>query len=165
MIDTLAATAVVGIGMVGVFSMLVVAQQNYLLSKSRLTGVMLAQEGVEWVRNIRDANVANGNPWNTNLGEGTYLVDGGLLYAVDPSEASNDPINVSDAQLDLTAANRMTHFTGTTPTRWYRIITLAERDEDGDAVADGLTVQSWVQWKAGGRVQNHVITTFLYDWQ
>lgn len=166
LIDTLVAVTVIGIGMVGVLSMLILAQKNYELSKSRLTAVMLSQEGVEWIRNKRDTNVANAIAWNNGLAAGTYLVDyDGTLTAVTGADATKTPINIVAAQLKLTGSRF--GYTGNplAPTRWYRIVTIATRDENADAIVDGLTVKSWVQWQAHGAVRDHVTTTFLYNWR
>lgn len=71
------ATFVITVGLIAVMSLIHRAVISTQISYSRLVGAYLAQEGIEIVRNIRDANwllqrETPGTPWDNGLGTGDW---------------------------------------------------------------------------------------------
>jgi len=98
LLEVLISLAIITIGIVGVFALIQQTVSLLPVSEQRLTASYLAQEGMEIVRNLRDANIVKGQDWNldlTNCGTGCeadylspsltawssrYLLDNGTFY-------------------------------------------------------------------------------------
>lgn len=58
---------IITVGVLGVFALVQQTVGLLPVSKQRLAASYLAQEGVEIVRNLRDANIVGGRVWNLGL--------------------------------------------------------------------------------------------------
>lgn len=75
LMEVITAVFVITVGLVGVINVVQqIIDYNRVLS-SRLIGAYLAQEGIEIVRNIRDTNWLEGDPWDDGLGPGNHEAD------------------------------------------------------------------------------------------
>ncbi len=63
LLETLVAVVLFGLVLTGVMSLLTQSLKLTSLFKHSLTAALLAQEGIEFVRNQRDTNVLQGDPW------------------------------------------------------------------------------------------------------
>lgn len=145
--------AIVTIGMLGVSSLVVQNIQTENVNKNYLVASMLAQEGIELIRNIRDANWLNpGNSWNDGLVlDGNYSIDQAGIYP------GADVITDNEAHLFVNAGGYYNHSAGAS-TPYYRLIEVDDR-------TDYLIATSTVEWQERGKKQRYIITTNLYNWR
>jgi len=88
LLELMAVTMIISIGLVGVMNLINQISLNSRLTRSKLTAAYLAQEGIEVVRNIRDTNwVENASQWDNDISEGTF----GLDYLTQALPTSGDP--------------------------------------------------------------------------
>lgn len=67
-VESLVALAVLVTAIVGVFKAVSTSTSSYTLSRDQVTAFYLAQEGFEFLRNMRDQNALNGSPfWLTGI--------------------------------------------------------------------------------------------------
>jgi len=155
-LEVVVAMAIISTGLLGVSSLVIQNFQAQSVNRDYLIASMLAQEGLELVRNIRDSNWYNGS---VNWYDGIYDnndVDFTIDYD-DTSDFSVDGINNSDARLKLNGGF-YSHDAGGTDTPFYRLI---KTSVNGDA----LTATSTVQWSERGRVHSYIAETVLYNWK
>jgi type II secretory pathway pseudopilin PulG len=161
LIDVLMAVAVIAIGLIGVMSLLVQNIQAARVNKNFLVASMLAQEGIEIVRSLRDANwLKNPSPvWYDDI----YSGPGVNYYAIDKDDSTfNTVANIDDANTDLYLKGGFyVHDSfGGTKTVFKRMITV---DQTG---ADALTIKALVQWKNNiGTTRHYEVVTYLYNWR
>ena len=67
LLEVLISLTIITVGVVGVFALVQQTVSLLPISEQRLTASYLAQEGVEIVRNLRDANIVKGQVWNLGL--------------------------------------------------------------------------------------------------
>jgi len=158
------ALGVITMGLLGVFSLVLQNLQAQSINKNYLVASMLAQEGVELVRNTRDTNfLHNDNGYNWKNGNGgspdSDIVKDGT-YAINFNSDINDiPDNVDDngARIYFDSGNGIYNHTGGELTPYNRLITVVDRGEY-------VEVHSNVQWKERGRKHNYEVVTNLYNW-
>ena len=130
-------------------------QASFALSRTitqNLTGAMLAQEGVELVRAVRDDNWFQGNPYDQDLRGCT----GGCLIQYD----DDAPQSVGGRALLLDDAGRYQYTSGN-ETDFFRTITI---DIVSDGTTEFLRVTSEVSWAVRGKIRQVVVEDFLFDW-
>lgn len=98
LLEVLISLTIITVGVFGVFALVQQTISLLPISEQRLTASYLAQEGMEIVRNLRDANIVKGQAWNlglTNCGAGCeadylsplsawanrYLLDNNTFYS------------------------------------------------------------------------------------
>lgn len=159
-LEVTAALGIAMLGLLGVASLVIQNMQAQAFNKYYLTASMLAQEGLELVRNIRDENwLTFGADWDDdiNTGDGTFAIDYNGRGSIDYSP---DDVGDSGARLYRDGNNYYIHNgSGTTPTPFSRLITVTP---DG---ADKLDVVATVQWQEHGRIHQYVAETYLYNWR
>jgi len=169
LIELLITISVVSVGIVGA---LVAIQQGIVAidyAKNRLTGAMLAQEGVEILKNIRDTNLLENNyiaatPWDEGFGVGDFEVEYEDVVSPDPSlvQPSCSPgCNFDSSQLRflrLSDASNYNYSSGDY-TAFKRKITITQigfERYDVDVV---------VYWnKRGGGSYEIILKQYLYGW-
>lgn len=67
LIETLVAIAVLTISIIGPFTIASKGMTSAIFARDQITAFYLAQESVEYIRNIRDENNLNDNNWLTGL--------------------------------------------------------------------------------------------------
>jgi prepilin-type N-terminal cleavage/methylation domain-containing protein len=167
LLEVMLALGVITIGLMGVSSLVLQNIQAQDINKNYLIASMLAQEGIELVRNIRDTNFLLGNDWksgkvglpNTNIIRGAsigesrnYVID----YNKDITNVSgmNDPIT----ELFINSVSKVyEHNSAGLPTIYHRLITTYNFGEY-------VEVHSNVQWIEQNRTHNYEAVTDLYNW-
>lgn len=136
---------------------------------NRTMAAHLATEGLEIVRNIRDKNWIAGQPYDTSLSPGSYLVFYGSP-ALTPSllAAGGSPypldINQTTGLYGYDSSRWIgSGFTGA-PSRFTRVVTISEPTDSG-AGTDYLRVTSQVSWRASDGMRTVTLDTHLYDWR
>ena len=167
---------VVSIGLLGVFSLILQNIQVQKVNKNMLVASMLAQEGLELVRNIRDDNwiASPAVAWDLNIagwGNNDFTVDYTMALA-NANDSDNDGDIMEEANTKLyknSANNFYTHTAaGNTATQYYRLITVDDIDASSpaDGIDDYYKVKSHVQWKdSKGALKDYIAETYLYNWR
>lgn len=160
-LETMVAIAIFSIGLVGISSLFLQTMQAESLNAGYLKASMLAQEGVELVRNVRDENWLDQSATSWDR----YIADGGAdtTFVIDYNPASIDftPDSLNDAGATLFVdANDFYSHSGITPTSYRRLITATTT-----CGSDCWDIKSEVQWSSSGKINNYVAETILYDWR
>lgn len=117
--------------------------------QNNLIAANLAQEGVEVVRALRDANWYNGFPFDNGLADGVYRIEwnSNALIAL----GSNPPLKVSAGLYNYSAG---------TDTLFKRTVTITKIN------SEELRIISEVIWtERGNRVRNVKVESHLFDWK
>lgn len=159
--------AIFSIGILGVFAAILQSIQVQTVNRGYLVASMLAQEGIEIVRNQRDANWLNfeggsPHPWDE------FITDGGsLTFTVDHDQTvaynygCNDVAdNCAVLYLENGANLYTTEAAGNTATPYHRLITVNE-----DASGNFFTVTCTVEWSERNRTHDYTAETRLYNWR
>ncbi len=163
LVELLVALAIISTSMVAIFSLIIQNIQVQKINKDFLTASMLAQEGLELVRNIRDENwLEEQGTWNDilDLTDDTFTID--YTWSIDYAP---DIISNSGARLKINSGF-YEHTTGN-DSDFYRLITVnpSNSDDDGDGVDDYIEVKSEVRWLVKGHPHYYIADTLLYDWR
>lgn len=153
LIEVLAAMFIMLMGTVGVFGLIARTVAFNSSVNSQLVASYLAQEGLEIVRNMRDANFlaihkGAGGQWNNGL---TSCVAGcGADY--------NDVVLGSFQETPLKLSNGLYTYDAGTDTMFTRKITI------DSATTDLLKVSVDVSWQDKGNTRRVLGATELYNW-
>jgi prepilin-type N-terminal cleavage/methylation domain-containing protein len=150
-LEMIAVIAIIGLTLVGLVSLALQSFQVQRLNKNNLTAAMLAQEGIEIVRNQRDSAWKDGSGWDSVMSDGDYIVDYTGYFS--------EPYSITSSQAVLKInANGMYEHTNGTPTNFSRLVTLTHTDSASS------TVTSQVRYRSGNNYFNYTAETILYDW-
>jgi hypothetical protein len=152
-------------GVVGALSAASFSLRALGSSNDRLAASLLAQEGLEITRNVRDNNWIAGQPFNTNMVNGSYRVS----YE-SPNLKTNSPAKLyldnSTGLYGYLIADGGSLNAGTsTLTKFSRTISLTNlTDAAGPGSPNYLLVTASVSW---GDLASQSVTlkTLLYDWR
>jgi len=163
LIEFLVTISVVSIGIIGAF---VAIQQGIIAidyAKNRLTAAMLAQEGVEILKSIRDTNlleysyVSNSTPWNEGLSIGDYEVD--YMDAHGPDPVLRDCTGCDYDALSFLRLSDKYNYTSGEDTGFKRKISITQIG------IDQYDVDVVVYWKKrGGGYYEIALKQYLYEW-
>ncbi len=163
--EVLVVLGIISTAMVGIFSLIIQNIQVQKVNKDFLVASMLAQEGLELVRNSRDENwLVAGGTWDGIIGQSNddFIMD------YDDNNIPNDVDGIANARLYKDASGFYSHDNTGTLTQFYRILEIdtgTNPDADGDGTIDFIEVSSHVQWTINGKVYNYIANTLLYDWR
>lgn len=143
----------ISVGLVGILGFLHLLTSSIAIAKdvnTELTATYLAAEGLEVVRSIIDQSYVDGEPWNTNIGSGSYEV-------------------VYNSPSLMTNANRYLHFDEDTGlysydaagmlTAYRRVLSITEDSSRAHII-------STVTWMMRGGEEEHVaVEDFFFDWR
>lgn len=179
LIETLIAVAILTTAIIGPFVAIQTAITASYVARDQLTATMLAQEGVEFVRSIRDGNylynITNPTP---PLRSWLYGLDGsgGSVNCVDPDSPASpynctvDPIGTTPVQLcptsgtgtcpplNYSTANVYTQTAGSPATRFTRRVTLIT------VSATEVRVVVTVAFTTNHKSYSVVLDEHLYNW-
>jgi len=142
-------------GLIGISSLLLQNMQVEGVTKNYLVASMLAQEGVELVRNVRDENwLLFTDDWLEDIPAGTFAIDYNGRDSIDygASYINDRP------QLYMDGAGFYSHTASARGTAFKRVITL---DDYGDYFL--LTVD--VFWTSRFGERHYTINTTLFNWR
>ena len=159
-LEVVVSTGIITIGLVAVISFIIQSNVVLQVNKNKFAATMLAQEGIELVRNVRDSNWVGVLPWNQNIvGDGTYRIDVSSSGAINIINVSS----IDDVLSRLKIYNGLYQHSLGTDTIFYRLITAA--NTASCLAANCLQVTSTVKWSERGLAKNYAITVELYDWK
>ncbi|MCK5319886.1 hypothetical protein KAJ61_00670 [Candidatus Parcubacteria bacterium] len=159
---------VVSIGLLGVFSLVLQNIQVQKVNKNMLVASMLAQEGLELVRNIRDDNwiAIPVVDWDLDIA-GWANND----FAIDYTMALINANGIGDvlARLYKNSVNNFyTHTAdGNTATQYYRLIIVdgIDASSPADGITDYYKIKSHIQWNENNVLKDYIAETHLYNWR
>ena len=154
LLEVIFAIFVISIGVLSAYSVIQKTISEIYQSSLHLTAAYLVQEGVEIVRNKRDANWSGGAAWNSGLGK----CDGNNFYQAD----YNDPdlgICGNTANF-ITIINGYYCYGGSYQTPFIREIRITPDS------ADKLIISVKVFWKYKGDTKGPItVQENLYKWR
>ena len=126
------------------------------LVKNQITASFLAQEALEFIKNIRDTNIISGLDWETGLGE--CLVSGDSCVVDIPNETlerCNGSCPFLKYDSDSGFYGQDAFWTNSIFTRSVEITTLSDTE---------ITVKSTVSWLEHGKPKDITLSINLLDW-
>jgi Tfp pilus assembly protein PilV len=179
--ETLVAIFILMVAVAGAMSLTQKSLTSSAYSKDQVIASFLAQDAIEYIRNIRDYNYnraqKNEDPailWNDNLlpcwnpyhctvdTKKDYTVDNTALTTcptcnVSPYSAAQLYYNATDGSYSPSASNG-------TVSRFYRDVQIAVTNANGDAPAYASIIVE-ISWRTGSFDRRSVVVTeHLYDW-
>ena len=148
LIESVVAIFMLTVGTVGAFSLIQKTLAFTSINSSRLAAAYLGQEGIELVRNIRDANYLAKIAW-----------DNGLNSCAGGCEIDyNDPVLVPYSGRLLKIDGGFYNYDSGTDTFFKREITITPQ-------AGALNISVEVNWTERARTHHVIVQTELYDWR
>lgn len=146
--EGLVAAAIIATAIVGILALLTTSLRHMQIARNQFIASMLALEGVEVVRAIRDGNWINGRLWSAGLAPGDYQLqyDSTTLQSFINNPLRFDP-----------ATRRYQHDTGANTEFTRRIIISSVNP-------DQIRVISRVIWTARGIPFSIDVEEHLFNW-
>lgn len=156
-VEVMVSITILTIGLLGVSSLVIQNIKVQRINKNDLVASMLAQEGLELVRNLRDKNwLDQSNPdWRAGINDDddTFAID----YFLSSQDFNPDYINDSETKLYLKDGFYAHDPTGAS-TIFSRLISITD-------YADYMAASSTVRWTMAGKTSDYVLETRFYDWR
>ena len=172
LIEAITAVFIVSMALVSVLAVAQTTIRAQTINKYAIISSMLAQEGLELVRNVRDTNWRNS--WNWKTGDGTNTntdivqSSGNNTYTIYANPSNNlivinstpDSINDAGTELYQDANGYYVHAATVNPTPFRRLIQVNDHSSDGY-----LEVTCIVQAQGSGNdTYTYKASTLLYNW-
>ena len=154
LLEVILAITILTTAAAGAFILIIQVISASAIVESKLIASYLAQEGIEIVKNIRDANWLQKNNWCENLDEGDWEAD----YTSSDLSISFG----SGTYLYIDANGFYCYSPSSNQTKFKRKITISKEV----AEPDRLKVSVEVQWEDRGKTHQHIIVqAYLYNWR
>jgi len=168
LVETLVAIFVLTLSITGP---LFIAQQSFTsaaTARDRTTASFLAQEGIEYVRSVRDHNYLSGQDWLTSLSPCIGL---GKACTVDPIGETYPLVELCVSgvcgPLQKTSNGVFGYQNGSEETRFVRTITITFPDDpvtDRDGFPAEVLVKVTVTWENKSVTRTTTVQERLYNW-
>lgn len=165
LIELLITILVITVGIAGAFIAIQQGISAIDYSSSRFTAALLAQEGVEIIKNIRDTNLLQNTAWNDGFSiDGDYEVQYSDPHSLDPSlakPACSPNCDFVDASLRFLKKtdNGFYNYTSPNETKFKRRINITT------VSPDKLELEITVYWrKRGGGHYELILRQHIYNW-
>lgn len=157
LLETLVAVSVLLMSLLGPFSIAQQSLKSAYYARDQVTAFYLAQEGVEFVRAVRDQNYLQGADWLEGIGDActnvACIVDyPNFTYTVCPQGVC-PPLKVS-------ATGGLYNHTSGTDSPFTRYIMLTPSTSNPEQMIVSVTLQ----WKSAGVSRSFTIQERLFDW-
>ena len=172
-IEAVVATYMVSLALVGVLTLVAQNLKVKQINTNMMVASMLAQEGIELVRNIRDTNWLKGVNWKNcdDLGSGCDIVQSGdgtyAIHYLSPGGGDYPEIfpavdSITDAGARLNVSNTdFYQYQNGDPSIFSRLVEVQD-----SAGGEYIDVTCTVRWLAGGgQPYGYVAQTRLYNWR
>jgi Tfp pilus assembly protein PilV len=156
-LEAVIAIYVITMGLLGIMSLVLQGVRIQYINKNSIIASELAQEGLELVRNQRDANWLNNVDWKLGSTPQSDIVQGVARYRIDYKNGIWKINTIADAQLNLDSNSFYSYDAGT-PSIFYRWIDVADN-------TDYLIVKCTMQWNERGQNKNYIVQSLLYNWR
>jgi type II secretory pathway pseudopilin PulG len=159
LIETFVAITILIISIVGPLTLVMKSLSISKTTKAQITAMYLAQDGMEYVRNIRDENILTGNNWLLGLGD---CVGVGAKCIVETSDHRNvDSCSTTCSPLNFNSDSKIYGYdSGDPPTVFTRTININEI-----TLSQEVLVTVTMDWKEGPRDGVFVIEEHMLNWQ
>jgi len=166
LIETMIAVSVLMMGLFGPYTLAtnsIVAARN---SKNQIIAFNLAQEGLEYIKNVRDSNYLADTPppvdWLNGLTSSCYGTD----CCVDPVANIIRPINNSSCNFGILQYSDVNKYythneEGATDTIFSRVVRIA----DGVDPTEERKVISTVTWEEVSGTKSVVLEEYIFNWK
>ena len=160
LIEALVAIAILIVGILSAFLLLIKTTATIPSMQARLTAVNLAQEGIEEVRALRDTDFVNGSPFKSFLSSNKCLKSDDCQIAADNSNGNiylkpNTEIGYLFYQDD----SRLYNYTNSTNQSIFKRQIIID-----SASTDYINVTVTVNYTIKGKNQTVEATDRLYNW-
>lgn len=154
LVEGLVALLVLSLGLIPAFSIILVANNFVSSIRNNLIAANLAQEGVEVIRALRDANRFSGRAFDFGLGDGSYLVEWN----------SNSLLSVGSNPFLKIGPQGLYNYSSGTNTIFRRRILIAKINPGGcNCELRIISEITWVERKGVTKVIN--VESHLFDWR
>ena len=168
LVETMVAISILMLGILGPLSIASTGLRNSLFAKDQVTAYYLAQEGIEYVRYVRDANYLDDKkPWLNGLNNCTeqygctvdteewFKTNASVTYKCTSTDCGTDAL--------LYKINSNQHYThqsgsGNTATPFTRIIKVENTPTDKE-----IKVTSTVTWQTGAGQKSFTLTENVFN--
>ena len=160
MIESMVAASLVVVGLLGLFNLIYNSTVRDSLVIHQLQATYLAAEGIEVVKNISDADVANGNPWDSGFANTCYYIsyNSNLSSLSDTSPTLSFGISPSGEGVFVPSDD--SSLSGLSPSG-----TLFTRSVCVNVSGDAMAVNSTVNWSEHGANQTTTLSDIFYNWR
>jgi hypothetical protein len=186
LIEMVIAMAVILTGIIGALALTISNLSGVGEGGTRTVASNLAREGVEVVRNIRDANWLKNQAWDAGLKNGN---DHTAIAIFNPAankwSLNFSPENIDDAEARLYRDDGVyvqdVITPSGTPTIYFRLLSLDEICENDVSLAEviktsedsclvgetkvGIRIKSEIKWTESGRTHTLTAEDRIYDWR
>lgn len=175
MVEVMVALVIITVGLLGISSLVIQNIQVESVNKNYVIAAMLAQEGLELTRNIRDKNWVTDYTewyWYDNIYRNLTDIEYSIDYTYDIPDFTPLDITSEEARLyikDGFYQHNLSSDPNARATPFYRIITSTLSDEinpDGNVdEGEHLDITCLVQWENRGKTYKYEAATQFYDWR
>ena len=163
LVETLVAISIFTVSLLGLMSVLASGISNTTYTKNKIIAGYLAQEGIEYIRNMRDTYVlypANGN-WGTFTGRFSSCTSAnaacGFNNNVAPGPSTTITPCTSDSVCGLNLSSGSYNIGGTS-SGFVRKVWMTQ------SAVDDEKIYSEVDWKQGTATYSTILTEDLFNW-
>ena len=158
--EVVIAIGIITIGLLGVVSLVIQTIQVKSMNKNYFLASMLAQEGLELTRNVRDSNwLTPWNDWKDDIADGgndgTFAIDYRGRASID--DTPDNVVTDNGARLYIKDGYYTHDSTGGTDAHFSRLITITDN-------GNYLSASSTVFWQDRGP-HTYTAETYFYDWR
>jgi type II secretory pathway pseudopilin PulG len=176
-VELVAAIAIIIFALAGIITLTLVNIIGQKASENSLIASNLAREGIEVVRNLRDTSWLTTGFLGDLVSPSDHTVTAEFDITGNVWTLNNSADSISEARLYLKNNLYVHDSVGSTPTNFYRLITVDFVCADGSVITSGTCsggtnpvvgyrVKSKVQWHdKGGKTHNYELTDYIYDWK
>jgi Tfp pilus assembly protein PilV len=156
-LEVVISIGIITVGLLGVSSLVLQNIQVEVNNRDYLIASMLAQEGLELVRNIRDVNCYNNRNWKNGeaAGSANDIVQGGNYIISKDGNINNSITNINNAGARLNIVSGFYDHGAGVASPFYRLISVSN-----DA-ADYITASSTIKWQVRGKTNYYTAATKL----
>lgn len=169
-VETVVAVAILAVSVVAPLTLAQRSLNADIYARDQVTAFYLAQEAVEYVRNIRDGNGINSNTNSTDWLFGLSNCMGNSVCGIDPSNLTNHVTLCTQGSNDFPCQLVFDPITGIYKTQTSGAQGSIFRREVKISPVSGLAssvaadVTSTVSWKVGKIDRNVVINARIFNW-
>ena len=175
LIETLVAITMLTTVIATIMSLVQTSLQANAYAQDQVVAKNLAEEGIEYIRNIRDVNMINGANWLTSIAKDVSSPCGNIAGAGAQATCKVDPFTLAIPSTCTTSDNsctlkydstngRYTYASGTL-SKFKRSITVQRVDQDsGSGLWFSVLVQSTVTWSEPTGTRTYVASEYLFNW-
>lgn len=159
MIEALVAITILSISIAGPMTLAHKGLSSAFLARDQITAFFLAQEAVEYIRNIRDENILTQQNWLSGLGP-CVSADGSDACRIDVAVDSVEACSGGTCPpLNYDSTDRLYTYDGGSPSPYTRTVTIEEIS------GDEVSIQVEISWNTGVLQRSFSVRENLLDWQ